>query len=770
MLILFAITVFSAAAVLFLVQPMAAKMALPLFGGGPSIWNTSMVFFQAALLLGYLYAHLVGTRLKPAVQVAVHAVFAGIVALTLPVALPDVDLSELAQTPIRSLLWFLGVTVGLPFLFISSAGPLLQRWFSQTGHPAATDPYFLYAASNAGSMLGLLGYPFLVERLLPLERQGVWWSWALGMYAVLALACGGAMLAAQRGMRPAAPPATSMGVALEPQPAPTPPQPVTWKDRLWWILLAFVPSSLMLGLTQHLTTDVASLPLLWIIPLSLYLLTFIVAFSETCRGLKAAYAGYLLPFLAIAVAAAALGGARTPVIALAAIHIVAFVVAAFMCHKRLADARPHPSRLTEYFLLISVGGVLGGIFNALIAPVTFDRVYEYPIALALACLLRPRSEAHHPANTTARSPRTPAEILLVLRWAAGPFACLAAYALGEWIVRNQGLHLQTDTTNLRIVRSGLPVLVLALFMRSNISFALSFLLLLMLPLIQPVPIKEKSIHVERTFFGVYEIYQDRNGRYNYLSHGTTFHGVQFLPTTDPELLKQGGPLWFRPTSYYSPGSPIGTIFQFFEDDPALDSVAVIGLGTGTLAAYGKAGRSFDFYEIDPAVLRIAQNPEFFTYLRDSDSQPDITHIIGDARLKLAEAPDAKYGLIVVDAFSSDSIPVHLLTVEAIAMMKQKLRPDGIIAFHTSNRFFDLVPIIAGGADRNNMRCMFARGSIDPDDKKFYGLESEWVAVANSVERIAPLMAISPGFWKGLRNDVSPYFWTDDYSSLIDALR
>lgn len=745
-------------------------MALPLFGGGPSIWNTSMVFFQAALLLGYLYAHLIGTRLKPGVQVVVHAVFAGIVALTLPVALPNVDLSELAQTPIRSLLWFLGVTVGLPFLFISSAGPLLQRWFSQTGHPAAKDPYFLYAASNAGSMLGLLGYPFIIERLLPLERQGVWWSWALGVYAVLALVCGGAMLAAQRGMRRAASPATPMGVALEPQPAPATPRPVTWNDRLWWILLAFIPSSLMLGVTQHLTTDVASLPLLWIIPLSLYLLTFIVAFSETCRNLKASHAGYILPFLAIALAVTALGGLRTPVIALAAIHIVAFVVAAFMCHKRLADARPHPSRLTEYFLLISVGGVLGGIFNALLAPVSFDRVYEYPIALALACLLRPGPEITDPSDTSIRRPRTPAEVLLVLRWASGPFACLAAYALGEWIIRSQNLHLQAEPDAMRAIRAGLPALVLALFMRSNISFALSFLLLLLLPLIQPVPIREKTIHVERTFFGVYEIYQERTGLYNYLSHGTTFHGVQFLPTEDPERLKKNGPLWFRPTSYYSPGSPIGAVFQLYEDDPALDTVGVIGLGTGTLAAYGKAGRSFDFYEIDPAILRIAENPEFFTYLRDSDSQPNIQTIIGDARLKLAEAPDGKYGLIVVDAFSSDSIPVHLLTVEAIAMMKQKLRPDGIIAFHTSNRFFDLVPIIAGGADRNDMHCMFARGSIDPEDKKYYGLDSEWVVVANSFERISPLLAISQGFFKGLRSDVSPYFWTDDYSSLMDALR
>lgn len=755
MLILYTFAVFLAATILFFVQPMAAKMALPIFGGGPSIWNTSMVFFQAALLLGYLYAHLVGTKLKPALQVVVHALFAGAVALTLPVMMPKGDLSALAAEPVTSLLWFLAVTVGAPFLFISSAGPLLQRWFSQTGHKAAGDPYFLYAASNAGSMIGLLGYPLLIERKLPLAGQGIWWSWALGAYAVVSLICGVAMLAARKKH------AIAQAAAPIPAPAPAPVAPISWKDRGWWILLAFVPSSLMLGLTQHLTTDVASLPLLWIIPLTLYLLTFIVAFSATARGLRAEWAGYILPFLAVGVTAAALSQARTPVAVLGSLHVITFVVAAFMCHKRLADARPDPSRLTEYFLLISVGGVLGGIFNALIAPVIFDRVLEYPIGLALACLLRP----------IGNDPRERTSWQIVLRWASGPFVVLGAFILGEWLVRFMGFGQIESDWRLRGIRAGLPALALALFMRGHVSFAISFLLLLLAAVIQPTPLRERSIHVERTFFGVCEVFQERKKLFNYLRHGTTFHGMQFLKSDDPAVEKKYGPAWFRPTTYYSPGSPIGTIFDLYWEDPALDSIAVIGLGTGTLAAYGKPGRSMDFYEIDPAVIRIAENPDYFTYLRDSDSQPNIRTILGDARLKLAEAPDGAYGLIVVDAFSSDAIPVHLLTVEALAMMKKKLRPDGILAIHISNRFFDLIPIVAGAADRNGMSCVLASGPpLLVEDMTFYGLDSEWVAVANTFERIAPLMKSTAGFWKGIRKDVSPYAWTDDYSSLLDAMR
>jgi len=749
-LILFALAIFTSAALLFLIQPMAAKMALPIFGGSPAVWNTSMLFFQAALLLGYLYAHLVSTRLKPLAQVITHAIFAGVTILMLPIVMPSGDLASWAQSPVSSLLRFLAVTVGMPFLFTSTAGPLLQKWFSRTGHPQASDPYFLYSASNAGSLIGLLAYPFLIEPAIKLGAQGRLWSYGFGVMVVLALLCG---LVSWRAGRFAAP--------LPAAPTPASAKPIDRKRRLKWILLAFVPSSLMIGVTQHISTDVAAVPLLWVIPLTLYLLTFIVAFSETVRTPSSVYAKWA-PFAAVPLMMSVMTLAREPVLVLAGIQLLFFLLLALMCHKRLAEDRPDPAHLTEFFLLISVGGVLGGVFNSLVAPVIFNRIYEYPLVLTLALLLR-ETDGFMKGRTSAN---------VVLRWAAAPFAVLIALIVGVVLVlslekinvgldRNFGFKLENKLAR-GIFVAGIPTLICFCFHRWAVSYALGFGVGLIAVMSGIDRGKETSLHTERTFFGVYDVILSSNKAAHMLDHGTTRHGMQALDKPgDKERLS------FKPLTYYYPSGPIGDVMDFVAGNPKVKNYAFIGLGVGTLAAYGQGGETFDFYEIDPAMERIARNPDYFTYLRDSDAKVNV--IIGDARLKIAQAPDNHYGLIVVDAFSSDAIPTHLLTVEALELYKRKLIEDGIIAFHVSNRFFDLIPLIGGLADRTGMRAAYRQDHLLPDPEKLDGkYMSDWIIVSRKERYIHPL--VEKADWSFWPIGKSKTVWTDDYSSLRGVLR
>lgn len=751
MLALFSAAVFLAAAILFLVQPMAARLALPVFGGGPSVWNTAMVFFQVSLLAGYAIAHVTTRYLRPWAQVIAYAVLALAAAVMLPIAKPDGDLAALAQTPVRSLLWFLASTVGLPFLFVSAAGPLLQRWFSASGHRLAEDPYFLYAASNAGSVVGLLAYPLVIEPALPIRDQGLGWSGAMVVYAVLALACGVAMARARKA----------------PSQTPTPARPaaatgpdaiaggaVTWKDRRRWIFLAFVPSSLMLGVTQHITTDVAAAPLLWIIPLLIYLMTFIAAFGVRLKP-DAHRVGRLTPWVVLALATVMVGQARTPVLPLAILHLLGFTLVALLCHTRLADARPRADRLTEYYLLISVGGALGGIFNALLAPVLFERVYEYPITLALACIAPPA--IRWVAGKTSAG--------MVFRWAAGAFVTLAVMVAVELALRHIPFEPGSEATR-RAIRSLPPALAVGTFLvlRWHGAFMLGLALLFVAAVAQPHRFAERTIYIERTFFGVHQVLVEPKGRWHLLQHGTTYHGVQYRKGE-----QDGRELRFFPTTYYSPNGPLGQVFTLYWQRDTLPPVAAVGLGAGTVAAYGQAGMAINFYEIDPAVVRIAKNPDLFTYLRDSDAE--VRTILGDARLRLAESPDNSYGLIIVDAFTSDAIPVHLLTREAFDMYRRKLRDDGLIAIHISNRFFDLSPVIVGNAESLGMSVAAAvNRRVDPNDAKFGGMAADWVVIGKNPAAVAPLIARPWPAWDVVGPSARRVVWTDDYSSILAVVR
>lgn len=744
MLILYSITIFTGAALLFLVQPMVAKLVLPLLGGSPAVWNTCMVFFQAALLGGYLSAHLLG-KLRPRIQVAVYSlalaapIAAGLILQRLIVALPTDPAPPESGSPIGWLLALLAVAVGGPFLILSAAGPLLQKWFAGTGHPAAKDPYFLYAASNTGSMLALLGYPLLLEPTLPLGDQRWVWSVGFGLFAVMATLCG---LRYQRraAVTTAAPSTTS--------PAPT------WRLRLWWVFLAFVPSSLMLGATQFISTDIAAVPLLWVIPLAIYLLTFILAFSTAIPS-QVASVSKVLPILLIGLAVSFLVRARHPITVLLVLHLLALFLGALLCHGRLAAGRPHPSRLTEFYLLIAVGGVLGGLFNALLAPVLFNSIIEYPIALGLALLARPAS----PWDWWDRQPRS-ARLLIS---AAVPLLVFSAVMFGDQI-RYSGL---ASPKALTAVSAGLPAILCYLFVRRPVPFSAGVAVILVTA-VHLWGAAGGHLVTTRTFFGVYHVSRDAlpnppGGHLTTLTHGTTVHGLQ---STEPGREH-------TPLGYYHPDGPIGQVFRDFKDvpdhsgRPLLDHVGLVGLGTGALATYGEPGRRITFHEIDPAVVAIAENPQYFTYLRDCKARYDFA--LGDGRLTLARVPDGEYGLILLDAFSSDAIPIHLITREAAALYLTKLKPGGLLAFHISNQYLELAPVLARIAADLDLAIIGREDEIPEDEMiRTSRFSCTWILLARRRDDFGPLLK-SP-LWRSLTPTAAAPLWTDDYSNILSVFQ
>jgi SAM-dependent methyltransferase len=634
--------VFVAAALLFVVEPMVAKMLLPSFGGTPAVWAISLVFFQAVLLAGYAFAHLSFRLLPVRRQALAQLGLLLLPLLLLPIALPGNAAPAAGADPSLWLLWILVLMVGLPFFAVTTASPVLQRWFSETGAAGSRDPYFLYAAGNAGSLIGLLAYPTLIEPTLTLHQQARLWTAGYAIFVVLAGLCARRMLAGEG--------VAATGTVTEAAPA------IPKTTRLRWIALAALPSALMLGATTYLTTDVAAVPLLWVIPLALYLLSFVAAFARR-PPLSPSAVSRAAVVSSLAVAASLLLAALVPTLqlpiwVLVTVHGANLFFIALLVHGRLAAERPAPERLTEFYLLLSTGGVLGGILAALVAPAVFSSVVEYPLALVLCLVLRPGSLRPPKAGPLRRN----ADLLL-------PFAVLVGT-----------LFLAKSTAGpLRLVPL-LAVAAVACFAARPLRFALGVGALLLITSVPPA-----SLVSDRTFFGVIRVEQD--GSKHVLVHGTTVHGVESFARG-----QRGEPL-----SYYTRQGPLGQLFRAYEGRIA--RVAAVGLGSGALAAYGRPGDSFTFYEIDPAVARIAVDPRYFSFVHDSRASVRI--VIGDGRLELQGAPDRSYDLIVLDAFSSDSVPVHLLTREAAQLYLRKLRPGGLLAYHVSSRFFDLEPVVGG---------------------------------------------------------------------------
>jgi spermidine synthase len=1007
--VVFTLTLFCSAALLFFVELMIGKMILPKFGGTPAVWNTCMVFFQSALLAGYAYAHACSDRLTPRRQTYVQLVLLALplVLLLLPIQIDDSWAPPGDGSPAVWLLWLMVITVGLPFFIISTSAPLLSKWFASTGDPAARDPYFLYAASNVGSMVGLFGYPLVVEPAIGLAWQSRFW--AVGycvLFALIAwcatrvwraealvpeLATGGlglkesadaeeeededsAGVAVKKKKRkrrksrkedreaitrtPAeqvTPPADNLSTAAPDLVAGTRP---TLRRYLDWILLAFVPSSLMLAVTTYLTTDIASMPLLWVLPLGLYLLSFILVFAqfdwikrsplwtELARLGVALLGGRVSSSLADKTREFGLHGAMVllfPVAVLLLVflmvsgiqvgwigwafllHLSALFVVSMVCHGELARTRPATQYLTGFYLCMSIGGVLGGMFNALAAPVLFNSVAEYPIVLVIGCLLLPPFETGTESKLNywidiglavalgigaayalwklsgdqgvLLSPQTQ-----LLGGSDVAFICIAIALLGALLaypllskrdrfgraldvglpvallVLSTQLFLRSPFQHMELVYSvsksisigsgrlvtvltfGLPVALCYGFAERPVRFGLGVAAIFLagafttgLPTERDM-IAHKSytfsasvpegffpnssvdllLHQERSFFGVlkvedrvavkqfeydegeYKPYLKIIGNFIRLLHGTTLHGEQrrnsqllqlqaalasFTAAPDPigaatiafsaeqELYDRRN----EALTYYHRTGPVGQVYSAWCPRGSKCDVAFIGLGTGTMASYVEPGQHADIYEIDSAVVRLASDPKYFTYLRDCRGAYDIQ--LGDARLKMREADPHKYRVIVVDAFSSDAIPVHLITKEAVQLYFDKLEKNGVVAIHISNRHLRLGPVLANIAKELGKAVM---REYDNDEQYPGKNTSDWVVMANSEEALAPLMeretaairvakanallgmfgavpSVPNAFanyysWDELKPEPGQTVWTDDFSNILSVLR
>jgi spermidine synthase len=713
--------VFLSAFLLFLVQPLFGKMVLPLLGGSPAVWNTCMLFFQAALLGGYLYAHLTSSRLTVRRQAAVHLALLALAALALPVGLRGAA-PEGGAAPIPWLLGLMAVTVGAPFLVLSGTGPILQRWFSRSGHAHAADPYPLYAASNLGSALALIAYPLLMEPRMRLGHQSG--AWTAG-YAALALLIAGCAALVWRTRGAAAPARAEAADGVGEDAEVT---RITLRERLVWTGLAFVPSSLLLGVTTFLTTDLSPAPLLWVLPLTLYLLTFTLVFARRPPIPHAWIVSVHPSAIAVAVLLLAAGYVENPAVAVP-LHLLSLFLIAMAAHGELARRRPHVRHLTEFYLWISVGGVLGGVFNALVAPVVFSQIWEYPLVLVLACLARPWPEERQ-------------------GWKAHLNVGLRAAACG-W-----GLLYLADTPDLAPVAFlGLAAVLLALLSvgmgRAPLWLAACIGAVLLWRSVE-VAREPGVLLAERTFFGRYKVVaHEGSGGFHVLRHGSTLHGAQSL---EP---------WRRrePLTYYVMHGPLGKVFAATIDRAGRRRVAVVGLGTGTTAAYARRGEDWTFYEIDPGIERIARDTAYFTFLSDSPARTRV--VLGDARLSLARETDRQYDIILLDAFSSDAIPVHLMTREALDTYLARLAPRGLIVFHVSNRYLDLEPVVAALA---RDRGLVARAGVGPRDRRTYESTSTWIALARTEADLGPLVADAYWWRPRPRQEVKP--WTDDYSSLL----
>jgi hypothetical protein len=719
----FTAAIFVSAALLFMVQPMFTKMVLPRLGGAPSVWSVAIVFFQGALLAGYAYAHWL-TRYAPGrASVVIHLV----VMITAVFALPLSIAAGWARPPESGeTLWLMSLfaaSIGLPFFALAANSPLLQAWFARTDHPAAKDPYFLYAASNIGSFLALVSYPSVIEPFVGLKDQASFWSLGFGLLIALLVASGVLLWRS---------PDQTAQVAAEGA------APPTWRDAAFWVALAAVPSGLLVAVTAHISTDVAAVPLLWVLPLALYLLTFVIVFAR--RPIIPHWLVVAVqPVFIIGLVAVLIFDPLKTILGLVGVHLVVFFVNALMCHGELARTRPAPQYLTGFYLWMATGGVVGGIAAGLIAPHIFDWVAEYPILLALAVLCRPG---------LALPRERPWRYLL--------FGGLAALALVLMVSALYPVVLGETLFNWTV---GILLVVSALFWRAPLPFAamVAFILLANHNIVE-----QAGAMSVRSFFGVTKVSETPDGQFRLLQHGTTLHGGQRIrefngdvPAEPPELLM-----------YYWDGSAISQAFDAVRarvNGPI--RFAVIGLGAGSLACRAEPGDTVHFYEIDPAMIRIARDPYLFSFLWLC--RPVATITLGDARLTLAEAPDGAYDLIVVDAFSSDAIPIHLLTREAMAMYKAKLRPHGMVVMHISNRHLELASVVAGIAAANGLITRIDDSADIDEAANPYKYSGTVAAIARSEEDFG-LLAQSRD-WELETPDPAQWVWTDDYSNIVGAV-
>jgi spermidine synthase len=748
-LVVFALSIFASAFLLFLVEPMVAKLVLPLAGGTPAVWTTSVLFFQAVLLGGYGYSHWLAMRLSWRWQALLHGLLLLSPLAVLPIHLLPGWNPPTSGSPVGWLVLLLTVTVGLPFLVLSTTSPLIQHWFSRTGHPHAGDPYFLYRASNLGSALGLLAYPALIEPYLGLHAQADLWRLGYITYLVLVLICLLTVAWARWGGMAASP--ADATAATSPAPS-IEDRPVTWRRRGRWVLLAAIPSTWMLAVTSYFTTVIRPIPLLWVIPLALYLFSFAIVFARRPlipqRWLNRAFPFYALPLLGMVL----LGGGG-PFYLLALLHFGAFFLAALLCHGELAADRPHPRRLTEFYWWVAVGGATGGLLTAVVAPLVFNDFLEYPIAIIGAALIRPAL-----ATSGGRRARI-ADFGLPAAMAAALLLVVAVMSSAGLLNSLNRMVITGGTTASDLVRVlvvfAVPAAVSAAFTWRPTRFGLATTAMLGLSLL-PLG-SQPSIFQERDFFGVHKVVSDPAGTRHALIDGGTIHGIQLLDPASRD----------KPASYYSETGPVGDLFNAEQPVDSAWNIAVIGLGAGAIGCYAQPSQHWTFYEIDPVVVRIAEDPSLFTFMRDCTPQAQV--VLGDGRLTIARAPDHSYDLIVLDAFGSDAIPVHLLTREALQLYMSKLKPGGVLLFNISNRFVDLAPVLAGEAANLSLACSErADTQLTAAQVAAATFPSDWVVVSRSSADLGDLPA-RPG-WHHLAPDPRFPVWTDDFSDVLSVTR
>ncbi len=730
---LFLVAAFVSSSLLFVIEPMAAKMILPTFGGAPQVWNTSLLFFQAMLLLGYLFAHLTARRLAVPAHRWVHVFVAALAALVLPISMHTAWFAQIQnwaaadKPPVPLVLAALAGLIGLPFFALSANSSTLQRWYSLSGMKDASEPWFLYSAGNVGSIMALLAYPILIEPNLTLTQQGRWWADGYLLLLVLLGFCAGSSYLESRRVR-VTEPSLANEVHEEPRLAAIVTEPetpeVTPRLRLSWLALAAVPSSLLLGVTTYLTSNIAPIPLLWVVPLALYLITFILVFARQPIA-PLAVLGRVFPLALMPLMLVLVLENTEPVVGL--VHLAVFFVACWMCHSRLASLKPSVTHLTEFYFYISLGGVLGGAFNALIAPVTLNTLAEYPLALVAAALLMPR---------IAKSGAKP---LLDIGYPVAVAVVMVGLVL---VTRAAGMPASNVRTFIVI---GLPIILCFLAVDNPIRFGLSVGAGFLVAGAMHVASDGSVPYTARSFFGVHRILVNDKGRFHKLVNGNTIHGIEDMRNLD------------LPLTYYHPTGPIGQVMR--QAPPT--TAAFVGLGVGSLAAYGHPGQSFTYYEIDPIVARIANDPYWFTFLHDSKAKVSV--VLGDARLELAKS-NATYDLIVLDAFSSDAIPIHLLTTQAIQMYLRHLNPNGMLAFHISNRFLSLEPILSAAARDLRLIGFYQDDAATPEEKAVGKTDSQWAVMARDE---GPLSLLTLPWWDGF-DPTKQRAWTDDYSDVISA--
>ena len=747
MAVLWSSAIFLSAFLLFLIQPMMAKMILPMLGGTPAVWNTCMLFYQATLLCGYGYVHLLTSRIEPRRQMPVHLGLMMLPLLMLPVGLPAGWVPPDQPNPAWWVLLLLSMVIGPPFFLLSTTAPLLQKWFSWTDHPSAGDPYFLYAASNAGSMLALFGYPLFIEPWLPLKgtqwlTQTNVWSVGYGVLVFFIAGCAGWVMRMER----------LAGAAVRPGAPEQLAAPVPTATMIRWILLAFVPSSFLLGATTHITLNVAAIPLLWVIPLAIYLLSFILVFAHWPGAFHRTMI-VTMPVLLVLLALDIMPQVpEFPVWMQLFLPLVGLGVIALVCHGELAASRPSAEHLTLFYLLMSVGGALGGLFNALVAPVIFRDTYEYQLILVLAALFIPTLGEQDRLWTARWSPYRVSRLMQPTR-ALWFYAALAFLSfLLVWSLR----LLKDDTLLLVMLCAGASLSLWYVTVGSARRFGAGLALVLIAAFGTKAWFGDRVLYQTRTFFGVLKVLHAKEDNTHVLIHGVTKHGIQRV---EPEARRES-------VSYFHPTGPYGQVFTAFSGTAAKQRIAVTGLGIAALANYVDRGQSLTYYEIDPAVVDIAQDMRLFTYYQDTKSRgADLRVVVGDARLKMESAPDHSYDMIILDAFTSDAIPVHLLTREAMQLYLRKLAPDGLLVAHISNGYLSLEPVLANMADALGL---VAIKQFDDANGVPYKSGSDLVVMATRREALGPLAKDQR--WTPLKGSRTVGVWSDDFSNVLQIVR